>query len=205
MTRCSVYFLMAGLILFSSGCGKSSSVADRDDGAQQSATAGNLSDPANSSTQTSTTITAATRPEITVDSTPAEVCAMFLAELSLSEVKRAEKLMTQEAVLQIRNCQLELGPPGGPTAEYRLGETQFASGQQRVAFVPCSVVDEYQTQEFSMMLRHSPHGWKIAGMLFDSEDQGQDLFSFENPVDVAKIKSMMGQEVRQAALSDNLR
>jgi hypothetical protein len=154
----------------------------------------NTSDtPVPSSTEDQTAAGQADEIQLAIDSTPELVCEYFIGHLQRENLTKAERCLTQEAMTHIRACELELSAPGGPNAVYRFQPPKFASAKQTVAFVPCVVVDNGQTDEFSLMLKHGEFGWKIAGMLLPDEHQSADLFSFENPVDVAKIKSMIGE------------
>jgi hypothetical protein len=59
-----------------------------------------------------------------------------------------------------------------------------------------------------MMLRRGERGWKIAGMLLQSDGVSTDLVSFENPSDVVRIKSMLGTDsepVREAEVRSTIR
>ncbi len=131
--------------------------------------------------------------ELAIDSPPELVCHCFIDRLQHGNLLKAEKMLTQKAMQYIRECNLELSAPGGPDATYRYLTPEYATSQQKVAFVPCVVVENGDTQEFSLMLKRGEFGWKIAGMLMQM-DKSKDLFSFENPNDVARIKAMIGSD-----------
>jgi hypothetical protein len=137
---------------------------------------------------------------IAVDSPPETICRIFIDYLRLGENSKAEKLMTQEAISQTRKLELDLAAPAGPDANYAVGHAEFATNQQRIAFVPVVVTeggDSSDMQSFSMMLKFGDFGWKIAGIYLGAHSETQDLLSFENPQDVQRIKSMLESESHQ--------
>jgi hypothetical protein len=139
---------------------------------------------------------------ITVDTPPEMICRAFIECLRCGDAARAEKLMSQESITQTRKHALDLAMPAGPNASYSVGVPQYATSQQKIAFVSIDVHDpeaaDANTQSFSMMLRNGNFGWKISGIMLGAEGTDQDLFSFENPLDVVRIKSMLDGEERQA-------
>ncbi len=181
--RSALFGIVVYSVLGICGC---SNTTTTQTGSSESATESPTTD------STSGTSAAATEVKITVDALPETVCEHFINLLRAGDTDEAERFMTQKALAQIRSCELELSAPGGPKATYRYQPAEFASAKQEIAFVPCVVVDGGETEQFSMMLRRGDVGWKIAGMLLQTDEAGADLVSFENPNDVVRIKSMLG-------------
>lgn len=141
---------------------------------------------------------------LTVDTSPEVICQAFIDFLRLGENSKAEKLLSQDSIAQTRKHKLDLATPAGKDAKYAIGQPSFATNQQKVAFVPVHVdaagPETSADQSFSMMLKRGIYGWKITGIMLQTASENQDLYSFENPLDVLKIKSMIDGEVRQARL-----
>jgi hypothetical protein len=97
--------------------------------------------------------------------------------------------------------------PGGQDATYNIGEPSFATNEKKVAFVPVTPIEaqtgDASTQPFSLLLKKGKFGWKIVGISLPADDQSQELYSFENPLDVLKIKSLIDGEIRQARATEN--
>ena len=137
----------------------------------------------------------------TIDTPPEIICRSFVEMLRKGENSSAEKLLSQDSIAQTRKHQLDLATPVGKDANYTVGDPMFATNQQKVAFVPVAVSDPGQAaavSSFSMMLRKGNFGWKITGIMLQADGESQDLFCFENPQDVLKMKSMIDGELRQA-------
>jgi hypothetical protein len=139
--------------------------------------------------------------QFTIGTPPETICQAFVDLLRRGESGEAEKLLSQESMTQTRRHHLELALPAGPAARYEVGAALYATNQAKLAFVPVSLASEDSSSggpPMSMMLRYGKYGWKITGMLLTLEEQSQDLISFENPLDVVRIKSLIEGDVRQA-------
>lgn len=153
---------------------------------------------------------ATARGAITVDSPPEDVCREFIECLRRGDSSRAEKFLSQESISQTRKHSLNLATPAGPGASYSIQPPMFATTQKKIAFVSIEVSETNhqspEPQAFSMMLRNGSFGWKICGIMLGTQNSGQDLYSFENPMDVMRIKSMIDgdeQHVRAAQSADS--
>ncbi len=140
----------------------------------------------------------------TVDTPPEIICRTFVEFLRKGENSNAEKYLSQESIAQTRKHQLDLATPVGPNANHVVGEPMYATNQQKVAFVPVAVTESgtpgATSPSFSLMLKKGTYGWKITGILLQADGESQDLFCFENPQDVLKIKGMIDGETRQARI-----
>ena len=122
----------------------------------------------------------------------------------------AENLLTRSALTTTSKAGLQLEPMGGPSADYEVKSTRFATIERKLAQVDCDVVElvegnEVRTQ-VTWLLRKQNMGWRVAGLLVSVQPgDPHDLLSFENSSDVERIKSLAASEsfgdldTRQAA------
>jgi len=134
---------------------------------------------------------------LTPDSPPQDVCRQFLDLLRAGNHAEAELMLTKQALMETRRAQLELEAPGGPAAQFEIGQVRFATSKQEVAQVDCIVIDPAAgtTNNYTItwVMRRQPTGWKIAGMLLPGPTDGaHDLLSFENALDVTQIRQALG-------------
>jgi hypothetical protein len=126
--------------------------------------------------------------------------------LQHGQASYAEKLLSQESITNTRSHSLDLATPAGPGATYTISPPMYATTQQKIAFVLVEVHEgensDGPTQPFTLMLRKGGYGWKISGIMLGSDSETQDLYSFENPLDVERIKSLVDGQQRQAAADD---
>ncbi|MEM7457571.1 MAG: hypothetical protein AAF456_24775, partial [Planctomycetota bacterium] len=130
------------------------------------------------------------------DADPGQVCEKFLKLLKANDRMTAEQLLTHSALSVTREAELQLEPPGGPGAEFEIGAIRYATTRQKIAQVDCVVKETIDGEDLettiTWMVRSMDEGWRISGIVLTSEDESlQDLLSFENAQDVARINSML--------------
>ena len=201
-TKLLIFMFAAALL----GCAKTSDPNAATSGTGTSVAQSESAKGAETSPQTSPNPVAVDDALITVDTPPEVICRAFIDCLRRGDHSKAEKFLSQESITQTRKHSLDLAMPAGKDAQYTIDAPIFATNQQKIAFVSIEVTEPPESnvppQSFSMMLRNGNFGWKIAGMMFGSESTSQDLYSFENPLDVLRIKSMLEGESRQARAPD---
>lgn len=146
---------------------------------------------------------------------PADVCEAFVKALVKNDSIVAGQNLTRQALFETRRAELELGPPGSEKAEYKIGKTFYATSKKKVAQVECFVAepDSSVPSKLLWILKRENTGWKIAGMMAYGEDVTPDLVSFENRVDINRIKEALespsseiqqndSNGLQQAALED---
>ncbi|MEL7496247.1 MAG: hypothetical protein AAFN77_01465 [Planctomycetota bacterium] len=138
------------------------------------------------------------------DQSPSAVCQRFMDLLQSGNRIGAENLMTRAALTNITSLGLKLEPMGGPKAKYTIGDVTYATNRNKLAHVDCVINETIDGETISMKIawqaRESNDCWRISGVILEKEDgNGLDLLSFENIVDVSKIKSMASEEVLDEA------
>lgn len=141
-----------------------------------------------------------------VDAPPEEVCQKFMDLLQAGNRLAAENLLTRTALVVTEESGLHLEPMGGPTAVYSVTDVRYATNKQKLAQVECLVSDDEDGMHFEMpitwFVRKQRTGWRISGVLLEIEPgQAPDLLSFENAIDVVRMKAMAGEDVMEADLS----
>lgn len=187
-----ILFVLASVCL---GCSKSPSVADApEEGVTESpviytppvpSSGGFSTLPAGS--QPPATIAA---PQTTFPTTPDAVVANFLTALRDGDDSMAESLLTKKALDETSKRQLQVQPPGTPSARFQIGKVSYVTANKRGAHVT-SVWSEQGTTgselsyEIVWALRQQQDGWKIAGMATQVTQNGPPVFlNFEDPDDM---------------------
>ena len=206
-----ICFLLVGLFL-ATGCNRAKKeVSSSNSDSPKAEAASDQATVVDASPDVHAKSPAKTDSQLTVASSPEDVCRSFIKDLQKGEVLRAEKLLTQKSITNTRRFELNFGPKVGPGASYYVGTAQYATSKQKIAFVPCQVSNSTEEQDsFSMMLRRNATGWKIAGLLFKPDGESvNDLLSFENPDDVVQLRDMFEgtaePPARQASNDTNLK
>jgi hypothetical protein len=133
------------------------------------------------------------------EASPAEVCRVFMELLKTGNRVSAENLLTRAALTATTKAGLQLEPIGGATARYEMGMIRYATIQNELAQVDCTVIDQIDgaevKSEVTWLVRKQNLGWRVAGLLVDVDNSSsKDLLSFESLHDVAKIKSLAAGE-----------
>ncbi len=153
---------------------------------------------------------------IPAQATPDAVVSEFLTALRTGDDAMAELLLTTKAREETAKNDLQVLPPGAPTARFEVGNVQFTPDNQG-AWVPClwtegAVNGNDESFEITWALRHEPSGWRIAGMATPIAPGQVPLFlNFEDPAEMMakldeaqKIARQQNQnEVRQAQQPTN--
>lgn len=193
--------LAVGLLLLLTGCGGNSTTAPETTqaGAQDAAALPSVTTVPPSAAEPIPSPALAVHGDLPVDAGPDEVCRKFLECLKQSERSAAEKLLSKRALTHTKRANLNLESPGSETAEFIVEPPRFATNKKELATVDCLVRDSLHGQaiesKLSWMLRLEPAGWRICGMILEMEDShSMDLLSFENPLDVERIKATLSAE-----------
>ncbi|MEM7783225.1 MAG: hypothetical protein AAF939_18300 [Planctomycetota bacterium] len=133
------------------------------------------------------------------DSTPSQVCQKFMTLLQNGNRIGAENLLTRAALTSTSREGLVLEPLGGPDSKYEFGETRYATNKQNLAQVDCKINDFSDGSPFEMeltwVIRKQATGWRISGVMLELEPgKVKDFLSFENSLDVIRMKQMAGVE-----------
>ena len=187
-----ILFVLASVCL---GCSKSPGVADApEDGVTEAPMV--YTPPEQSSEGFATQGTASPHratiaaPQRAFASSPDAVVANFLTALRDGDDSIAESLLTQKALEETSKRQLQVQPPGTPSARFQIGKVSYVTADKRGAHVS-SVWSEQGTAgsemsyEIVWALRQQQDGWKIAGMATQVTQNGPPVFlNFEDPDDM---------------------
>lgn len=133
------------------------------------------------------------------ETSPREVCRLFMQYLSSGNRAMAEQMMTPAAVTITSRADLKLQPVGGPNSIYELSEARFATSKKKLCQVECKIRESAGNQQpdavVTWICRRQKEGWRIAGMIVPAGDDGLiDYLSFENAQDVARIKQSLMEQ-----------
>ena len=215
---CALVFL--SILVFQAGCRDQGAIEpDNRDSAtdQQSASSAQKANVVIASTSARGSSPASrNEADLTIESSPQEVCREFLRALQKRDLVSAGQLLTSRAIVETHRANLELAFPGGENSSFEVCPPEYASSKQQMAQVDCIIrhPDDSEPFRLSWMMKLQRSGWKISGMTFQNDQNGSiDLLSFENPLDVARIKSAVSDDsseigpvnndTRQAKSSDD--
>ena len=132
------------------------------------------------------------------DSTPDDVCRVFLAALRIGDRVTAWQLLTRSAQLETSRANLELESPGSPNARIEVLPTRFATANRQMAQVDCLLREpgiEGPPIRLAWLMRKESNGWKISGMSIETDEEGTvELLSFESPEDLQRIQETIEAE-----------
>ncbi len=153
--------------------------------------------PSKLESETSPASSATAQPAPIDESDARQVCQRFLELLQSGNRIAAENLLTRSALTVTGKAQLVLQPLGGSDCRFEIGEPNYATIKNEVAYVECEIIEGVGRPEdrFSVtwLVKKQNSVWRISGLLEDQEENGRTkLLSFENPHDVEEIKVRMG-------------
>ena len=210
-SRATVCCLLVIVAIASTACNKSdkhqdshSAAADGGSNAQQAGHESE-SDASEHASQVNYESADATRQTVPPPSatTPGEAVKNFLDAVRRGDDGQAEALLSEVAREKTREMDLAVAPPGSPTANFEVGETEYPYEGADSAHVASQWSDvdgtgEERTEEIVWILRKQPRGWRIAGMatkLFD--DQPPLILNFEDPQDMIRKQEAAEREIRR--------
>ena len=127
---------------------------------------------------------------VSLDLAPQDVVGKFLDALRSGDESMAAELLTTKARTETAKHDLAVQPPGTPQASYRVGQVEYVTESRDGAHVTSTWTEptgEGQTESYQIVwvLRHQPHGWRIAGMATEVVPGQAPLFlNFEDPADM---------------------
>jgi len=137
-----------------------------------------------------------------VDTSPEDVCQLFMKYLNSGDRIKAERLLTSVAFDTTAKAGLYLQPMGSPTADVEIGSASYVTNKQQLAHVECKITEiengKPVVDELTWMVRKGKSGWRIFGMLLTLDGGQQDFLSLENAQDVDTILQMSGQNASLA-------
>jgi hypothetical protein len=121
----------------------------------------------------------------TVITPPAEVVAQFLDCLRRGDEVTTEQLLTKVAREEVAKHELEVAPPGSPTATFQIGETrEVETGRALVESMwtePSADGKEPTKTGVVFDVRLEEGGWRLAGMVIDMGANSEAIIvDFEN-------------------------
>lgn len=130
---------------------------------------------------------------------PDEVVRAFLEAARAGEESTATQLLTDKAREETQREGLALDPPGTPSMKYEIGKVEYHEQDPHAAYVNSLWIETTLPTddrfEVVWVLRRQSQGWRIAGMAAQMEANQSPVFlNFEDPQDVARIKSELGDE-----------
>jgi hypothetical protein len=130
------------------------------------------------------------------DTSPEDVCRLFMKYLNTGQRVKAERLLTSVAFDTTAKAGLYLQPMGGVAAEVQIQPAVYVTNKQQLAHVGCKITETVDgnviRDELTWMVRKSKSGWRIFGMLLTMDEGRQDFLSLENAQDVDTILQMSG-------------
>lgn len=145
-----------------------------------------------------------------VDAEPNVVVSTFLASLREGNDLTASALLTDVARDETARANLEVKPPGSPSAQYQVGGVSYVTGNKERAHVSSVWTDTYEdgvteTYNVTWVLRHQPNGWRIAGLATKPQPNAPEMFlNFENPEEMlARVQQAEGQPTTETAANPN--
>ena len=113
---------------------------------------------------------------------------------------KAKTLLTRISQMNTTKEELELKSIGGPSAKFSVGQVRYATQKKELAQVDCKVVDTSDDDPFEMemtwVVKRNKKSWRISGVMMQLEEDAKiDLLSFENLIDVRRIKSINDEQV----------
>lgn len=141
------------------------------------------------------------------EASPKEVCERFMNNLQNGNRIGAENLLTKAALTITSREGLVLEPMGGPNSTYVFGDVRYATNEQKLAQIDCSVVDNTNGEEYKLdmtwLAKKQKLGWRISGVMLQLEPgEIKDYLSFENLSDVQKMKSLASGDVTEDESAD---
>lgn len=195
----SLATLFAGLMV---GCGNKPVADKTDDAPQADSIQSSESLPPKPDLATLPT----TLPES--DATASEVCERFVSLLQQGERTLAEQLLTRKALKTTVDVGLELQTMGGVDSQATVATASYATSRAKVAQVPCTILEkDGSKQELTWMMRRGESGWRIAGLIVQTQ-KAPEFLSLENKADVSAImRANQGEvvttDVRQVSATDD--
>jgi len=130
---------------------------------------------------------------------PDEVVRAFLEAARSGEDATATLLLTDRARAETEREGLALDPPGTPSMKYEIGKVEYHDQDPHAAYVNSQWIETSPRTddrfEVVWVLRRQSQGWRIAGMAAQMEANQPAVFlNFEDPQDVARIKSELSDE-----------
>jgi len=198
--------LLTTLVLCT-GCGnEASDLASATPKGQSPTTSAEDSVPTSVATSPVTTeaspanIQAKAEPKAAFDQSPERLCQHFMELLQNNDSIKAETLLTRMSQMNTTKEELELKAIGGPTAKFSVGQVRYATQKKELAQVDCKVTDTSSDDPFEMemtwVVKRNKKSWRISGVMLQLEEDAKiDLLSFENLVDVRRIKSINDEQL----------
>lgn len=136
---------------------------------------------------------------------PAEACERFMSLLQSGQRIGAENMLTRVALTITKKADLNLEPIGGEDATFKIGDVRSATIKNKLAYVDCVVSSKIDglTEELKLtwLVRKQGTGWRISGVMLPAENEASpDLLSFENIVDVTRMRNWVSSDVIEGDL-----
>lgn len=117
---------------------------------------------------------------------PAEVVAQFLDSVRRGDEDTTAKLFTQAAIQELDKYAIKVQPPGSPEATFQIGETRYTDDDKDSALVELFWTEvspetgDKKKTEAVFAVRLENVGWRIAGMVVETEPGKEEVIDFEN-------------------------
>jgi hypothetical protein len=140
-------------------------------------------------------------------SEPADVVDAFLRALKSGDEQVAEGLLTTTAQIESARHNLQVKPPGTPSATYKIGQSAVCEEDETEVHVETEwtendAEDKATTESVIFVLRHETGGWRVAGMAAYLNNHKEPSFlNFEDPADMFSVLEIAAREAaaREAA------
>jgi len=146
---------------------------------------------------------------VAADSAPDAVVAAFLNALREGDEAVAEALLTSIARAETTKHELEVRPPGTPSASYEVGAVQLVQGGAHVSCVWSEPAEDGGRVAYDLVwvLRQQPDGWRIAGMATELVlGQPPVFLNFEDLADMfqkaEQAEAMLAAEAEEPAATN---
>jgi hypothetical protein len=140
-------------------------------------------------------------PHVEHYATPEETVKQFLTALKTGDQSRATSMLTVKAQQEMTRSEAALQPPGSPTAQFQVTESEILGEQQEGAHVLSVWTDAEDdgatsSHEIVWILRREPSGWGVAGFATRVfEDQPPLILNFEDPQELQRQRAAVDAEI----------
>lgn len=136
---------------------------------------------------------------------PQEVVQAFLTSFKEGDGEATSSYLTKTAREQAEKADMEIAPPGSPSAEFEVGDWEYVTDAKDGVHVATIYTEtqpngEKVAQQVVWMLRTEPEGWRIAGMATRVFPELPPLFlNFEDQADMQRKLELVQQELARRA------
>jgi hypothetical protein len=131
-------------------------------------------------------------PASTGEEAIAEVVQQFLDGVRTADAETTNRLLTPKALEQTTAYDMEIAPPGSPTAKFEIGAIEIVKPDRAVAETVWRDVDpdgKPFEDNMTWALKMIDNEWRICGMAAEiGPDQEPIVLDFEDPTEILRLQ-----------------